>query len=241
METDDDNDDVVVLSDEEDDQKLEDMAHAGAAQGILEGQMESDIDDHEMKQKVCDIFNRIMDGPAMTPTQTKTKTPPRQQTKTETPTQTKTKTPPRQQTKTETPTQTKTKTPPRQQTKTETPTQTKTKTPPRQQTKTETPTQTKTKTPPRQQTKMATKTDMDTHKDRAPGKPKSKGSKSKAAVKRVGAEGLLEPLCYNDDQGARHYSCPYGCSEDSVSYTSIEGMREHIRRVHGMGDGGVLL
>ena len=53
---------MVVLSDEEGDQELEDMASAAAAQGILAGQMEPDIDKDEMKQKFCDIFNRIMDG-----------------------------------------------------------------------------------------------------------------------------------------------------------------------------------
>ena len=52
---DDDNDDVVVLSDEEDDQELKDMASAAAAQGILAGQMEPDIDEDKMKQKFCDI------------------------------------------------------------------------------------------------------------------------------------------------------------------------------------------
>ena len=121
------------------------------------------------------------------------------------------------------------------ETKTKTLTETKTKTPTETKTKTLTKTKTKTKTPPRQQTKTASKTDMDTDKDRAPVKAKSKGSKSKAVVKRVGAEGLLEPLHFNNDQGVKHYSCPYRCSKDSVSYTSIEGMRGHIRRVHGRG------
>ena len=235
------------------------MAHAGTAQGILEGQMESDIDDKEMKQKICDIFNRIMDGykmvndadvelcniidhsllqilgkilsdvymSATAKTMQKEKDDDDNddysdddEEKEETIIIQKIKWAPGASTSL---------------TPVMTPTQTKTKT--LAQTKTKTPTQTKMRTPPRQQTKTATKTDMDTDKDMAPGKAKSKGSKSKAAVKRVGPEGLLEPLHYNDDQGARHYSCPYGGSEDLVNYTSIEGMRGHIRRVHGRGGG----
>ena len=82
-----------------------------------------------------------------------------------------------------------------------------------------------------------TTTDKDT--DKAPRrKAKSKGYKGKGMVKRVGPEGLLDPMQYWDVEGARHYAYPYGCPKEVVDFWSIEGMWGHIRKVHGKGTEG---
>ena len=54
----------------------------------------------------------------------------------------------------------------------------------------------------------------------------------------MGAEGLLEPMRYQDTEGAHHYACPYGCPKDLVNFRLIEGMWGHIRQEHGRGHQG---
>ena len=80
-------------------------------------------------------------------------------------------------------------------------------------------------------------TDKDTDKALR-GKAKSKGYKVKGMVKRVGPEGLLKPMQYQNIEGAGHYACPYGCPEEVVDFQSNEGMQGHIRKVHGKGTEG---
>ena len=54
----------------------------------------------------------------------------------------------------------------------------------------------------------------------------------------MGAEGLLEPMRYQDTEGAHHYACPYSCPENLVDFRLIEGMWGHIRQEHGMANRG---
>ena len=59
---------------------------------------------------------------------------------------------------------------------------------------------------------------------------KARSKKGKRKVKKVGLEGILEPVHQISSTGARYYTCPYEPCEETV--VSIEGMRSHIKQVH---------